>query len=88
VRSQSAENCRASRDEKCQQPSQQTAKFVRTVECRRRNREMLYALFEERNSSTHAFQCGDVRITGHCDLIMLGEAGNCRREGSVLRQDL
>jgi len=49
---------------------------------------MLNALFEERNSSTHAFQCGNVRITGHCDLIMLAEAGNCRREGSVLRQDL
>lgn len=49
---------------------------------------MLNALFEERNSSTYAFQYGDVGITGHCDLIMLGEAGNCRREGSVLRQDL
>jgi hypothetical protein len=86
--SQSAENCKASRDEKCQQPSQQTAKSLLTVECCRRNREMLNALFEERDSSTHAFQCGDVGITGHCDLIMLGEAGNCRREGSVLRQDL
>jgi hypothetical protein len=49
---------------------------------------MLNASFEERNSSTHAFQCGDVGITGHRDLSMLGEARNCRREGSVLRQDL
>jgi len=49
---------------------------------------MLNALFEERNSSTHAFQCGDVRITGHRDLIMLGEARSCRPEGLALRQDL
>jgi hypothetical protein len=43
---------------------------------------MLNALFENRNSSPHAFQCGNVRITGHQfhsnvsrenrDLIMLG----------------
>lgn len=58
---------------------------------------MLNALFENRNSSTHAFQCGNVRITGHPfhsvsrenrDLIMVGYAGDCRPEELVLRQDL
>jgi hypothetical protein len=60
---------------------------------------MLNALFESRNSSTHAFQCGNVCITCHQfhskvtpaknrDLIMLGESGDCRPEGLVLCQDL
>jgi hypothetical protein len=49
---------------------------------------MLNALFEDRNSSTHAFQCRNVRITGHHDLIMSGEAGHRRPKGLVLRQDL
>jgi hypothetical protein len=49
---------------------------------------MMNALFEERNFSTYAFQCGDVRITGHRNPIMVGEAGNCRPEGLALRQDL
>ena len=60
---------------------------------------MLNALFESRNSSTDAFQSGNVSFTGHPfhskvnshenrDLIMLGEAGDCRPEGLVLCQDL
>ena len=58
---------------------------------------MLNALFENRNSLTHAFQCSNVRITGHQfhsvsrenrDLIMLGEAGYYRPEKLLLRQDL
>ena len=60
---------------------------------------MLNALFENRNSSTHALRCGDASVTGHPfhskvnshenrDLIMLGEAGDCRPEGLVLCQDL
>jgi hypothetical protein len=58
---------------------------------------MLNALFENRNSSTHAFQCSNVSITGHQfhskvsrehrDRIMLGSAGDCRPDGLVLRQD-
>ena len=60
---------------------------------------MLHALFENRNVSPHAFQRGNVRMTGHqfhsrvtsCenrDLIMLGDTWDCRPEGLVLRQDL
>jgi|HubBroStandDraft_2_1064218.scaffolds.fasta_scaffold531608_2 hypothetical protein len=60
---------------------------------------MLNTFVNNRNSSPDAFQCGNVRITGHRfdskshsrenpDLIMLGEAGDCRPEGLVLCEDL
>jgi hypothetical protein len=60
---------------------------------------MLNVLFENRNSSTDAFQCGNVSITGHLfhskvksnqnrELIMLDEAQDCRPKGWVLCQDL
>jgi hypothetical protein len=60
---------------------------------------MLNALADNRNSSTDAFQCGNVSISRHRrhspitfrenrDLIMLGTAGDCGPEGLFSCQDL